>query len=46
MLPKMPIVTVRRVVLPSSRANDAQNKAKIRTIMNIADHNLAAGPES
>jgi hypothetical protein len=33
-------------VLPSSRANYAQNKAKIRTIMNIAHDNQTAGPES
>ena len=46
MLPNVPIVTVRRVVLPSSQANYAQNKAKIRTIVNIDHHNKTAGPDS
>lgn len=46
MLPNVPIVTVRRVVLPSLHANYAQNKANICTNVNIEHRDKTAGQDS
>ncbi len=46
MLPNVPIVTVRRVVLPSLHAIYAQNKAEISTIATFDHHDKTAGPDS